>query len=52
MTKEFEGLEEGPNAEIHIDLLKKHKKYQIGKRLAIMEYMESASRNSLPFTTN
>ena len=53
ITKEFEGLEEGPKAELHIDLLKTTlKKYQIGKRQAMMEYMDSGSRNSPPFTTD
>ena len=47
MTKELEEIEEGPKVEIHIDLFKK---YQIGKRLAIMENMYSGSRNLLPFT--
>ena len=28
------------------------KKYQIGKRQAMMEYMVSGSRNSPPFTTD
>ncbi len=28
------------------------KKYQTGKRQAMMEYMVSGSRNSLPFTTD
>ena len=52
MTRELEGLEEGPKAEIHIDLLeKKLKKYQTGKLQAMMEYMVSGSRNSPPFTT-
>ena len=27
-----------------------NRKYRIGKRQAMMEYMVSASRNSLPFT--
>ena len=46
MTKELEGLEEGPKVEIHIDLLKSTlKKYQTGKRQAMMEYMVSGSRN-------
>ena len=50
MAKEFKGLEEGLKAEIHIDLLKTTlKKYQIGKCLAMMEYMDSGSRNSPPF---
>ena len=51
--KELEGLEEGPKAEIYIDLLKTSlKKYQTGKCLATMEYMVSGSRNSPPFTTD
>ena len=38
MTKELEGLEEGPKAEIHIYLLKTTlKKYQTGKCQAMME---------------
>ena len=49
MTRELEV----PKAEIHIDLLKTTlNKYQIGKRLAMMEYMASGSRNSPPFTTD
>ena len=49
MTKELEGIEESPKAEIHIDLLKKTlKKYQTRKRQA----MVSGSRNSTPFTTD
>ena len=53
MTKELEGLEEGPKAEIYIDLHKTTlKKHQIGKRQAMMEYMVSGSRNSPPFTTD
>ena len=52
MTKELEGLEEGPKAEIHIDLLKTAlKKYQTEKRQTMMEYTFSGSRNPLPFTT-
>ena len=52
-TRELEGLEEGPKAEIHIDLLKTTlKKYQTGKRQAMMEYMVFGSRNSPPFTTD
>ena len=47
MTKEFEGLEEGPKAEIHIDLLK-----TIGKYQAMMGYMDSGSRDSPAFTTD
>ena len=53
MTREVEGFEEGSKAEIHIDLPKTTlKKYQNGKRLAMMEYMVSGSRNSPPFTTD
>ena len=53
ITRELEGIEEGPKAEIHIDLLKMTlKKYQTGKRQAVMEYMVSDSRNSPPFTTD
>ena len=53
MTRELEGLEEGPKAEILIDLLKTTlKKYQTGKRQAMIEYMVSGSRNSPPFTTD
>ena len=48
MTKEL-GLEEGPKAEIHTKTTLK--KYQIGKRQTMMEYMDSGSRNSSPFTT-
>ena len=51
MTRDLEGLEEGLKAEIHIKLLKKTKKYQAGKRQDMMEYMDSGSRNSPPFTT-
>ena len=41
MAKELEGLE-GPKTEIHIDLLRMTlKKYQIVKRQAMMEYMDS-----------
>ena len=53
MTREPEGFEEGPNGEIHIELLKKTlKRYQTGKRQAIMEYTDSGSRNSPTFTTD
>ena len=43
MTRELEGLEEGPKPEIHTDLLKITllKKYQTGKKQAMMEYMVS-----------
>ena len=53
MSRELEGLEEGPKGKIHIDLLKTTlKKYQIGKGKAMMEYIVSSSRNSRPFTTD
>ena len=53
MTRELEGLEEGPKAEIHIDLLKTTlKKSQTGKRQAMMEYMVSGWRDSPQFTTD
>ena len=52
MTKELEGLEEGLKVEILIDLLKTTlKKYQTGKRQAMMEYMDSGSRNSRQIRT-
>ena len=53
ITRKLEGLEEGPKAEIHTDLLKTTlKKYQTGKRQPMMECMVSGSRNSPPFTTD
>ena len=53
MTKKLEGLEEGPKAEIHTDLLEKaQKKYQTGKCQVMMEYMVSSSRNLPPFMTD
>ena len=40
--KRIKGLKESPKAEMHIDLLKtKLKKYQTGKRQAMMEYKVS-----------
>ena len=52
MAKEL-GLEEGPKAEIHMDLRRMTlKKYQIGKRQAMMEYMDSDSRNSPSLKTD
>ena len=52
MTKELEVLEEGPKAEIYINLLKMAlKKYQTRKRQAMMVYMVSGSTISHPFTT-
>ena len=53
MTRVLEEIEESMKAEIHIDLLKTTlKKYQTGKRPAMVEYMISGSRNSLPITTD
>ena len=53
MAKELERLEDRQKARIHTDLLKMTlKKYKIGKRQAMMEYMDSGSRNSLPFMTD
>ena len=55
MTRELEGLEEGPKAEIQTNLFKTTphlKKYQTRKRQAMMEYRVSDSRNSPPFTTD
>ena len=51
MTRVLEGLEQGQKVEIHIDLLKTTlKKYQAGKRQAMIEYRVSGSRNSPSFT--
>ena len=53
MTRELEGLEEGPKVEIHIELLKKTlKRYRTRKRHDMMEFMDSGSRNSPPFMTD
>ena len=52
ITRELEGLKENPKAEIHIDLLKMTQKLQTRKRLAMLVYMVSGSRNSVPFTTD
>ena len=45
------GLEEGPKAEIHNNLLNDSKKYEIGKRLTTMN-MDPGSRNSPTFMTD
>ena len=50
MTRELEGLEESPKADIHLDLLKTTQKYQTGKRPAMME--DVVSRNSPLFMTD
>ena len=48
-NQDLQGIEEGRKAEIHVDLLRTTlKKYQIKKRQAMMEYMDSGSRNSPP----
>ena len=53
ITRVLEGLEVGPKAEIHTDLLKTTlKKYQTEKRLATMKYIVSVSRCSPLFTTD
>ena len=53
ITRELEGLEEGPKTEIHTDLLKTIlKRISNWKRQAMMEYMTSGSRNSPPFTAD
>ena len=53
MANELECHKEGQKVEIYVDLVKTTlKKYQIGKRLGMIEYMDSGSRNSPPFTTN
>ena len=53
MTRELEGLEEGLKAEIHIELLKRTlKSYPTGKCQDMMEYIDSGSRNSPPFTAD
>ena len=50
MVKELEGLKEGLKVEIHIDLLRLTlKKYQTGKRQAMIKYMDSSSWNSPPY---
>ena len=40
MAKELEGLEEGPKAEIRIDLLQMTQKYQIGKLQDMIKYKD------------
>ena len=53
MPRELEGHEEDLKEEIYIYLLKKTlKKYQTGKRKAMMEYMVSDSRILPPFTSD
>ena len=52
MAKYLKELEEGPKAEILIDLLRTTQKNQTEKRQAMMEYVDFVSRNSPPFTTD
>ena len=53
MEKELKGLEEGPKAKIHIDWLRATPpKYQTGKFQAMIAYLVSGSKNSLPFMTD
>ena len=52
ISRELEGLEEGPKMEIHIDLLKTTLKRISNWKMPMMEYMASGSRNSPPFTTD
>ena len=49
MEKEFKRPEEGPRAKIYLDSLKK---YHIWKRLAMMTYIDTSLKNSLPPTTD
>ena len=46
-----EGLEERPEVKIHSEQYKKKKK-QIGQLQAMMAYMDSGSKNSLPSMTD
>ena len=46
MTKESEGLEESTKVELRRFTQNNTKKYQTGKRLAMMKYIDSGSRNS------
>ena len=51
--KRFRRAWKGLKVEIHIDLLRTTlKKDQIGKHQAMMEYMDSGSRNSSQFITD
>ena len=53
MGRELEGLEEKPKAKIYRDSLRTTlKKYQNGKRTAMIAYMDSGSRNSPPSMTD
>ena len=51
MKKELQGLEEGPNMVIHLDLLRvKLKKVHTGNHRGTMEYIDSGSKKSLAST--
>ena len=53
ITRELEQLKEGPKAKYTPIYSKRHlKRYQTGKRQAMMEYMVSASRGLHQFTTD
>ena len=53
MIRELKGLEEGRKRKYtSIYSKRQKKKYQTGKRQAMMEYVVSGSRNSPPFTTD
>ena len=53
MAKELDGLKEGPKAEINRDLLRTTpKNIKFEKKQAMMELMDSGSRNSPPFTAD
>ena len=52
IKKEFKELEEDHEANIHLDFLRfiTRKKYQFGKRRAMMEFMDSGFKHSRPST--
>ena len=49
-TRRIQGRPQSGNT--HWTTQKDTKKYQTGKHQAMMEYMDSGSRNSPPFTTD
>ena len=51
MKKELQGLEENSVAKINHSE-EYARKYQTGKHLTVMAYMDSGSENSHPFTAN
>ena len=53
IKKELEQLEKGVEAEMHLNLVKSTlKKYQIGKRQAMMAYMVSGFKTLRPSSTD